>query len=158
MHALAQLLTPQGLHLVDSIGTYDPERSLKLSESLRAEGYSPELVSAALTQAKLRTQAKAKFGEFAQHMVFTRNGLEQATRWSVAALHARRYAQADLTHVADLGCGIGADSLALAALERTVTAVEKDELTAAVATVNLTGWPNANVVCGDVETLDFSDL
>ncbi|WP_016997802.1 THUMP-like domain-containing protein [Kocuria atrinae] len=158
MHALAQLLTPQGLHLVDSIGAYDPERSLKLSESLRAEGYSPELVSAALTQAKLRTQAKAKFGEFAQHMVFTRNGLEQATRWSVAALHARRFAQADLTHVADLGCGIGADSLALAALERTVTAVEKDELTAAVATVNLTGWPNANVVCGDVETLDSSDL
>ena len=89
MHALAQLLTPQGLHLVDSLGTYDPERSLKLSETLRAEGYSPELVSAALTQAKLRTQARAKFGEFAEHMLFTRNGLEQATRWSVAALHAR---------------------------------------------------------------------
>lgn len=158
MHALAQLLTPQGLHLVDSLGTYDPERSLKLSETLRAEGYSPELVSAALTQAKLRTQARAKFGEFAEHMLFTRNGLEQATRWSVAALHARRFAQADLTHVADLGCGIGADSLALAALDRTVTAVEKDELTAAVATVNLTGWPHANVICGDVETLDLAGL
>ena len=158
MHALAQLLTPQGLHLVDSIGAYDPDRSLKLSESLRAQGYSPELVSAALTQAKLRTQARAKFGEFADHMVFTRNGLEQATRWSVAALHARRFAQADLTHVADLGCGIGADSLALAALERTVTAVDKDELTAAVATVNLTGWPRTAVLCGDVETLDLAGL
>lgn len=156
--ALAQLLTPQGLHLVDTIGVYDPEDSLRRSESLRAEGYSPELVSAALTQAKLRTQASAKFGEFAQHMVFTRHGLEQATRWSVAALHARRFAQADLTHVADLGCGVGADSLALAALDRTVTAVEKDPLTAAVATVNLTGWPNARVVCDDVETLDLSAL
>ncbi|WP_431813353.1 THUMP-like domain-containing protein [Kocuria sp. cx-455] len=158
MHALAQLLTPQGLHLVDSIGPYDPARSLKLSESLRAEGYSPELVSAALTQSKLRTQARAKFGEFADHMVFTRNGLEQATRWSVAALHARRFAQAELTHVADLGCGIGADSLALAALDRTVTAVDKDELTAAVATVNLTGWPRTTVLCGDVETLDLAGL
>ena len=157
-HALAQLLTPQGLHLVDTIGPYDPDRSLKLSESLRAEGYSPELVSAALTQAKLRTQARGKFGEFADHMVFTRNGLEQATRWSVAALHARRFAQADLAHVADLGCGIGADSLALAALDRTVTAVDKDELTAAVATVNLTGWPRATVVCSDVETLDLDSL
>ena len=75
MHALAQLLTPQGLALVDSIGAYDPDRSLKLSESLRARGYAPELVSAALTQAKLRTHARAKFGEFADHMVFTRNGL-----------------------------------------------------------------------------------
>jgi len=158
MHALAQLLTPQGLNLVDSIGAYDPDRSLKLSESLRARGYAPELVSAALTQAKLRTQARAKFGEFAGHMVFTRNGLEQATRWSVAALHARRFAQAHLTHIADLGCGIGADSLALAALERTVTAVDKDELTAAVATVNLTGWPRTAVLCGDVETLDLAGL
>ena len=58
----------------------------------------------------------------------------------------------------DLGCGIGADSLALAALERTVTAVERDPVPAAVATVNLTGWPRARVVCADAQSLDLDAL
>ena len=156
--AFARLLTPEGLRLVDAIGEYRPEETVRLSGALRAEGHAPELVSAALTQAKLRTQARAKFGEFAQHMIFTRAGLEQATRWSVAALHARRFAEAGISHVADLGCGIGADSLAFAALERRVTAVEKDPLTAAVATVNLTGWPDTRVLCEDARTLDLAGL
>lgn len=158
VEAFARLLTPEGLHLVDSIGVYRPEEAMRLSEALRAEGYAPGLVSAALTQARLRTQARAKFGDFARHMIFTRAGLEQATRWGVAALHARRFAQAGLSHVADLGCGIGADSLALAALERRVTAVERDPLTAAVATVNLTGWPDTRVLCEDARTLDLKSL
>lgn len=156
--ALALLLTPEGLQLVDSIGEYRPEDSLKVSETLRAEGFAPEMVSAALTQARLRTKARAKFGEFARHMVFTRDGLEQATRMTVAALHARRFAQAGCHHVVDLGCGIGADSLALAALERTVTAVEMDPVTAAAATVNLTGWPNTSVLCQDATTIDLAAL
>ncbi|MBX7558521.1 methyltransferase, partial [Streptomyces sp. tea 10] len=128
-------------------GPYDPDSTLAHSKSLRAQGQAPELVAAVLTQSRLRAKAHAKFGDFARHMVFTRDGVEQATRWSVAALHAQRFAQAGIEHVVDLGCGIGADSLALAALERTVTAVERDPVTAAVATVNLTGWPRARVVC-----------
>ncbi|WP_055083327.1 class I SAM-dependent methyltransferase [Kocuria salsicia] len=155
---LAQLLTPEGLRLLDELGPYDPAASLSVSKSLRARGHSPELVSAALTQSRLRAKARAKFGDYAQHMVFTRDGVEQATRWSVAALHAQRFAQAGIEHVVDLGCGVGADSLALAALDRTVTAVERDPLTAAVATVNLTGWDRARVVCADAETLDLADL
>ena len=100
---LARLLTPEGMALLDSLGPYDPESSLSLSESLRAQGHDPELVAAALTQSRLREKARAKFGEFAQHMVFTRDGVEQATRWSVAALHAQRFAQAGIGHVVDLG-------------------------------------------------------
>ncbi|WP_068466953.1 class I SAM-dependent methyltransferase [Kocuria varians] len=146
------------MRLLDELGPYDPSATLALSESLRARGHSPELVSAALTQSRLRDRARTKFGEFAQHMVFTQDGVEQATRWSVAALHAQRFAQAGVRHVVDLGCGVGADSLALAALDRTVTAVELDPLTAAVATVNLTGWPDARVVCADAETLDLDGL
>ena len=57
--------------------------------------------------AKLREQAVAKFGPFAAHMVFTRAGLEQATRMNVAALHAGRFAGAGIRSVADLGCGLG---------------------------------------------------
>ncbi|RKQ36885.1 class I SAM-dependent methyltransferase [Kocuria tytonis] len=155
---LLQLLTPEGLRLLDSLGPYDPDAALSLAESLRAQGHPPELVSAALTQSRLRSRARAKFGEFARHMVFTRHGVEQATRWTVAALHAQRFAQAGIEHVVDLGCGIGADSLALAALERTVTAVERDPVTAAVATLNLTGWPRARVLCADAQTLDLGTL
>lgn len=156
--SLAQLLTPQGMRLLDSLGPYDPDATLALSQSLRAQGHDPELVAAVLTQSRLRAKAHAKFGDFARHMVFTRDGVEQATRWSVAALHAQRFAQAGIEHVVDLGCGIGADSLALAALERTVTAVERDPVTAAVATVNLTGWPRARVVCADAQSLDLDAL
>ena len=155
---LTRLLTPEGMALLDSLGPYDPASSLSLSESLRAQGHDPELVSAALTQSRLRAKARAKFGDFARHMVFTRDGVEQATRWSVAALHAQRFAQAGIEHVVDLGCGVGADSLALAALERTVTAVERDPVTAAAATLNLTGWPGARVVCADAESLDLTAL
>ncbi|MDO5495101.1 MAG: class I SAM-dependent methyltransferase, partial [bacterium] len=67
----------------------------------------------------------------------------------VAAQHARRYRDAGITHVYDLGCGLGIDSIALAALGLFVTAVEADEATAALATYNLRTFPDATVVHGD---------
>ena len=84
---------------------------------------------------------RPKFGEFARQMLFTQAGLEQATRLNVAARHAERFAQAGIRHVADLGCGLGADSMALASMDITVTAVEMDETTAACATMNLIPFP-----------------
>src|SRR5690606_36530531 len=81
--------------------------------------------------------AQAKFGEFAGRMLFTRAGLEQATRLSVAALLAVRMRRAGITAVADLGCGIGGDSLAFAGAGLTVTAVDADEVTAGIAAYNL---------------------
>jgi SAM-dependent methyltransferase len=155
---IAPLLTAEGMALLDSLGPYDEADALRAASRLRAEGFDPGLVSAALTQSRLRTRAREKFGDFAGHMLFTKAGLEQATRLRVAALHARRFADAGLAHVADLGCGIGADAMALAALDRRVTAVELDETTAAVATVNLTPFPEATVVHADVESLDLAAL
>src|SRR5690625_6274426 len=90
-----------------------------------------------MTQSRLRAAARAKFGEFADGMLFTQPGLEQATRLTVAAHHASRYAAAGASRVADLGCGIGGDAMALGALGVPVLAVERDELTAALATVNM---------------------
>ncbi|MDO4900600.1 class I SAM-dependent methyltransferase [Actinomyces sp.] len=152
----APLLTPEGWRLLDSLPAYDPEQSLALGESLRREGHSPALVAAALTQQRLRGRATAKFGPFADRMLFTPDGLEQATRLAVSAHHASRYARADVRHVADLGCGIGGDSMALAALCSRVLAVEWDEPTAALATVNLTPFPNAEVRCADALSLDLA--
>ena len=45
-------------------------------------------------------------------MLFTAEGLEQATRLPVAARHADRFAAAGVERVVDLGCGIGVDAMA----------------------------------------------
>lgn len=153
--ALAPLLTPQGWELLDRLPPYDEATALGLSQELRAQGHSPELVSAALTQQRLRARAEAKFGPFAHRMLFTPEGLEQATRLVVAAHHANRYLRAGARKVADLGCGIGGESLALAGLDLEVLAVERDEATAALATVNLMAFPHAQVLCADAFEVDL---
>ena len=156
--AISPLLTVAGWELLSTLGPYREADSLKLNESLRKAGHAPELVAAALTQARLRAKAEAKFGEFAGHMLFTAAGLEQATRLSIAALHAQRFTTAGITSVADLGCGLGADSLAMASLDINVTAVEMDELTAACTTVNLMPFPHAKVLCGWAEETDLTGI
>src|SRR5690606_41075067 len=97
-------------------------------------GLDPELVAAAMTQSRLRAKGRAKFGEFAEGMIFTQAGLEQSTRLTVAAHHAARFAAAGSTRVADLGCGIGGDAMALGALGLPVLAVQLDALPPAGAT------------------------
>jgi hypothetical protein len=150
---IAPLLTPEGWDLLASLGPYQEDTSFELNAALRKAGHSPELVSAVLTQSRLRTKAAAKFGEFARQMLFTQAGLEQATRLNVAARHAQRFAAAGISHVADLGCGLAADSMALASMDINVTAVEMDETTAACATVNLIPFPNASVVHADATSV-----
>jgi THUMP domain-like/Methyltransferase domain len=109
--------------------------------------YDPELAAAAITQATLRRQARAKFGGTAAEMFFTRAGLEQATRPEVADHHANRFVEAGVRRVIDFGCGIGSDSMAFARAGLEVVAVDVDPVTAAVARANLAG--RAEVICAD---------
>ncbi|MCC6376430.1 MAG: class I SAM-dependent methyltransferase [Microbacteriaceae bacterium] len=154
---LQELLTEQSLKLLDSLPEWtSADDLLKTVNQLRSAGHSRERVAAVLTQSKLRKRAKAKFSEFASQMLFTEMGLEQATRLNVAALHADRFRQAGIRQVVDLGCGIGGDALALAALGIEVTAVERDPVTATIASFNLAPWPNAKVVESDAESFDLS--
>jgi hypothetical protein len=156
---LRELLTPEGVALLDSLPAYTSSTDvLKMVASLRKDGNSPSLVATVLTQAKLRGKAVAKFGDFAQRMLFTEAGLEQATRLPVAALHAGRYVRAGLTSVADLGCGIGADALAFAGAGLRVHAVDADEVTAAITTYNLAPFPEATVSHGSAEAADLSGV
>jgi len=156
---LLDLLTPEGLRLLDSLPPYHSERDvLKTVADLRKAGHSPGLVAAVLTQAKLRSKARGKFGEFADRMLFTEAGLEQATRLPVAARHANRFAGAGLSAVADLGCGIGGDAMALAGLGLDVTAVEADEVTAAIASFNLAPFGNARVLHQSAEKTDLRGI
>jgi hypothetical protein len=158
LEGIAGLLTPQGWALLESLEPYEETQALALGERLRREGHPAPLVSAALTQARLRLAARAKFGPFAAGMLFTPAGLEQATRLTVAARHAQRFASAGVAAVADLGCGIGADSMAMATFDREVLAVDRDEVTAAVATMNLRHWPEATVRREDATTVDLAGI
>ena len=140
---LALLVDRDGWQLLASLPAYDPDVELALQTRLREAGYAPELVAAALLQSRLRARARDKFGPFADGMLFTPDGLEQATRFEVAARHAARYLRAEVRLVHDLGCGIGADAMAFAGLDLGVRAVDADEVTAVVAGVNLRHWPTA---------------
>lgn len=153
---LVELLSSEGLRLLDSLPPYHSERDvLKMVSDLRKAGHSPGLVAAVLSQAKLRSKATAKFGSFADRMLFTEAGLEQATRLPVAARHAGRFASAGLERVADLGCGIGGDALAISALEIDVLAVDADEVTAAIASYNLAPFPGTTVEHRTAEDVDL---
>jgi hypothetical protein len=148
--ATAKLITsPDALALLASLPPYDESAALSLGQSLRDHGADPAMVAAVMTQSRLRHGAQAKFGDFAAGMLFTPDGLEQATRLSVAALHAQRFRDAGLTRIADLTCGIGADAMAASALGLTVMAFETDEATALVADHNLRHWPDTVVVHAD---------
>lgn len=148
---LAPLLTPETWELLNALPEYDPQSADQLNHQLRRDGWSSDVVAAALTQMRLRRDARAKFGQFANRMLLTQQGLEQATRLPVAARHAQRFRSAGIDHAADLGCGLGADAMALASSGVRVTAVEADETTAAAATMNLLPFPEAQVVHSTAE-------
>lgn len=127
--------------------------SLAAAEALRCR-LNPEKAAAVSEQVALRRQARAKFGEPASGMFFTRVGLEQATRLGVARWRAGRLAAAGAVRVLDLGCGLGADALAFAEAGLDVVAVEADEVTAIFAAANL----RREVIHGDaVDLLNHLD-
>ena len=156
---LRELLTPEALRLLDELEpSAELGDALTLVSRLRKQGHPPSRVAAVLNQYRLRRKAETKFGPFARRMLFTPTGLEQASRLRVAAVHAGRFAAPGLDRVADLGCGIGGDAMALAALELRVTAVERDEVTAAIAAYNLVPFPNARVVHADALDQPLDDV
>ena len=134
---------------------------LAAAAALRAGGVPPDLAAAALTQATLRQRAVAKFGADAGRLLFTRAGLEQATRSVVATRRAARLAAAGVRRIADLGCGLGADTIAFARAGMRVFAVEADPATAALARANLVALglaDRAKVVGGDATAVDLSEV
>jgi SAM-dependent methyltransferase len=123
--ATAGLLSATGRELLDRLAGDDvsPDRALVLSAELRTR-YPAEMVAAALTQQALRMAGRTKFS-CADEMLFTRAGLEQASSELTARHAAARYSGAGL--VADMCCGIGGNTVALAAMPGTsVIGVDAD--------------------------------
>lgn len=130
------LVSEAGALALDELaGVADPS-SLAVASRLR-ERFEPEQAAALSAQAVLRRRARSKFGPDADGMLFTSDGLEQATRPTVARWRAERLAAAGARRVIDLGCGLGADSRAFLAAGLEVVAVEQDEATAVLARHNL---------------------
>jgi SAM-dependent methyltransferase len=100
-------------------------------------GTPSDLLAVALTQAELRVRAAEKFGALAGSMYFTPDGLEQATRLSVATHRAARLTAFGASTVIDLGCGIGGDLVAFARAGLTAAGVDVDPVRVAVAEANL---------------------
>jgi SAM-dependent methyltransferase len=94
---------------------------------------APERAAAAYEIALLRQRAAAKFSRAAE-LYFTREALEQASGERIARYRAERFA--DLGRIADLGCGIGGDLIALAGVAH-VLGVDRDPLRLAMAAANL---------------------
>lgn len=136
-HLVHRLSAPDAAAVLAELQPYDEDRALALGTGLRARGVPPDLAAALLTQARLRRRAEAKFGADAHRMLFTADGLEQATRPQLADRHAERFAAAGVDTVWDLGCGIGSDAAAFARAGLHVVAVDRDATALAVAQVNL---------------------
>ena len=119
------LLSAQGQELLARVasGRAAGEPPLALASRLRRD-HPADLVAAATAQDELRRAAAAKFSR-AGRMLFTRPGLEQASSETAARHRARRFGEAAAGRLADLGCGIGGDLIALAA-GREVLAVDRD--------------------------------
>lgn len=89
---------------------------LRLQAELRQE-FPDDVVRSAFALHELRRRARAKFSR-ADRMWLTRRGLEQATSEIVACHKAGRFCDANTQSprpIYDLCCGIGGDTLALAA-------------------------------------------
>jgi hypothetical protein len=135
---------------------HSPDVLLRTVAYLRKQGHSLDTVSAIMGQVALRARAHDKFGDFAKQMLFSPEGLEVASRLEVSSHHAGRFLQAGVTSVTDAGCGLGGDSLAFAGAGLTVRALERDDVTAALAAYNLQPFDTVTVESGDAESADLS--
>jgi THUMP domain-like/RNA cap guanine-N2 methyltransferase len=152
------LLSSDGRELLDRLSgeQVDPDRALELAQALRGR-YPADLVAAALTQQALRAAARAKFSR-ADAMLFTRDGLEQASSEITAAHSAARYPAGAV--VGDLCCGIGGNLIALGRGRR-VMAVDRDLVALEYARHNARVYDAADglaAVCADVGDVALGGL
>lgn len=156
----AFLLTAAGERWLAELATtpITKHNHLQIVTRLRRD-LSPTQTQAVMETAVLRQKAVTKFSRAAQ-MYFTRPALEQSSSEVIAAYRARRFADAGVRRVADLGCGIGGDAIGLAAHAH-VIGVDMDPLRLAMAEQNLSVYgrgENFQSLHADFTTLSPLDV
>jgi len=147
--ALAWLTTDEGEALLAAARALPPDRLTRISR-LRRLAPSQEIAAAAVALLELRERARSRFADAAA-MLFTAEGLEQATGDRIAAYRAGRYPAG--AAILDACCGIGGDARQLA-LRGPVLAVDRDPAAALCAAFN----GRAKVVCADTMALSLERL
>lgn len=133
----------------------DERHTISTLTALQKE-HTPEYAAALLDQARLRVRASSKFGAMAGQMLFTDEALQQASGTSIANYRARRYAP--FGGVADLGCGIGGDAIALSHITPRLLALDLDPIRLILAHYNVNavgGAGMAEMVSADWTTYSF---
>jgi SAM-dependent methyltransferase len=128
------LLTEKGQQLLGQLPPITPDNHLQVAMQLRQQ-IEPPLAQAMMETTLLRQEAAVKFSRAAE-MYFARQALEQASSEVISHYRAQRFARAGVATVADLGCGIGGDSLALTAVAE-VTGVDWNPVRLAMAQENV---------------------
>ena len=145
----AKLLTsPDGLALLATVLRSQladrPVDPLAQAAALRGLGHPAPLVAVVLTQARLLTRLRQRWGDVPEGLLVTPDGAEQATRPVVANHRAARYQHAlqgaatpdGVVEVIDLCSGIGLDALAFAQVGLSVDAFDIDAATVLIARHN----------------------
>lgn len=152
LEILAFLLSPQGERLLETAKSMEGSLLTRLTRLRR--DYPPQVVAAAVELLELREKAKAKF-ELAEKMFFTKEALEQSSSETVSCYRAKRFLSG--SHVLDLCCGIGGDTIGLA--QRCyVTAVERDAVRLEMARRNVEVYglsDRVRFLCADVTEISL---
>ena len=128
------LLSPKGQEILRAAMELHPrEKDFLRDFQILSKQFPRELARVALETAILRGEAASKFPQ-AEKMYFTREALEQASGYEVSSYRAERYR--GYAQIADLGCSIGSDTLALAEVAP-VIGIDQDIQRLAMAQANL---------------------
>lgn len=145
--------SPAALQLISELSAKLSHTSeLALISQYRKSGADKDLLSFALTQAKLRSRATAKFGELAENLLFTESALEQATRQQVANWHAGKFVAINIESITDLGAGIGSDAIGFAKAMLKVVAIENHPIAFRALSHNLSHLENASAIKADAQS------
>lgn len=131
-----RLMSPEAEPLRAAAAAIDPYDAAAVGRLRR--DWNQDLVRIALQLARARDKAAAKFGPRAASLVADPQGVEMASSAIAAAHKAARFAAAfPRGIVLDLCCGIGGDSMGLAAAGLRVIAVDRDPVRAWMAGLNV---------------------
>ena len=148
------LVSDEGGRLLDEVAALSGDAPVRVL-TLRKRGLAPEIAAGAVDVVEARRRARPRFPD-ASRLFFTGEALAQATSPVLAAYHASRLAP--FGRVADLGCGVGIDALALAEAGAQVAAIDRDPARLVFARANAAGRGVEDRITfreGDVTTLDW---